>query len=51
MVRLVDFRYLEHAPVCARVITEHESDLIRRAIVTVERSRVRVRLPDSGGET
>jgi len=44
IVRLVDFRYLEQAPVCARVMAEHESDLARGAIVTVERSRVRVRL-------
>jgi predicted nuclease of predicted toxin-antitoxin system len=51
IVRLVDFRYLEQAPVCARVIAEHESDLAQGAIVTAERSRIRVRLPDRGSET
>ena len=50
IVRLVDFRYLEQAPVCARVITEHGSDLAQSAIVTVERSRTRVRLPDAGSD-
>lgn len=48
IVRLVDFRYLEQAPVCVRVITEHQADLLQRAIVTVERSRTRVRSPDTG---
>ena len=47
IVRLVDFRYLEQAPVCA-VIAEHESGLAQGAIVTAERSRIRVRLPDTG---
>jgi predicted nuclease of predicted toxin-antitoxin system len=46
LVRLVDLRYLEQAPVCARAIAEHASDLAQGAIVTVERSRTRVRLPD-----
>ena len=50
IVRLVDFRYVDQAPVCARVIAEHESDLGQGAIVTVERSRTRVRLPDTGGD-
>ena len=45
IIRLVDFRYLEQAPICARVIAEHESDLAHAAIVTVERNRTRVRLP------
>lgn len=51
IVRLVDFRHLEQAPVCARVVAEHGPDLARGAIVTVERSRIRVRLPDAGGNT
>jgi predicted nuclease of predicted toxin-antitoxin system len=51
IIRLVDFRYLEQAPVCARVIGQHEGDLVRGAIVTVERGRIRVRLPDAGSET
>ena len=50
IVRLVDFRYSDQAPVCARVIAEYEDDLTRGAIVTVERSRIRVRLPDAGSE-
>lgn len=45
IIRLVDFRHLEQAPVCARVVAQHERDLARGAIVTVERSRIRVRLP------
>jgi hypothetical protein len=49
-VRLVDFRYLEQARVCARVIAEHESHLAQAAIVTVERSRTRVRMPATGGD-
>lgn len=48
IVRLVDFRYLDQARVCARVIAEHQADLRQTAIVTVERSRTRVRLPDAG---
>lgn len=48
IIRLVDFRYLEQAPICTRVITEHESDLARAAILTVERNRTRVRLPEGG---
>lgn len=47
IVRLVDFRYLEQGPVCARVIGQHEADLKRGAIVTVERERIRVRLADA----
>lgn len=50
IVRLVDFRYLEQARVCARVIAEHETELAHGAIVTVERSRTRVRVPDRGGD-
>jgi len=49
IIRLVDIRYLEQAPICARAIAEHESDLARGAIVTVERSRTRVRLLDVEG--
>jgi predicted nuclease of predicted toxin-antitoxin system len=49
IIRLVDFRYLEQAPLCARAIAEHELALVRGAIVTVERSRTRVRLPDPEG--
>jgi predicted nuclease of predicted toxin-antitoxin system len=48
IIRLVDFRYLDQAPVWARVIAEHGSSLAQGAIVTVERSRTRVRLPDRG---
>lgn len=44
IIRLVDFRYLEQAPVCARAIAEYGSELARGAIVTVERGRTRVRL-------
>jgi predicted nuclease of predicted toxin-antitoxin system len=51
IIRLVDFRYLDQAPICARVIAEHESDLARAAIVTVERNRTRVRLHGVGGGT
>lgn len=47
IIRLVDFRYLEQGPVCARVIGQYEADLMRGAIVTVERGRMRVRLPDT----
>jgi predicted nuclease of predicted toxin-antitoxin system len=47
IIRLVDLRYLEQAPVCAHAIAEHQSDLAQSAIVTVERSRTRVRLPDT----
>lgn len=50
IVRLVDFRYLEQAAVCVRVIAEREPDLAQGAIVTVERGRTRVRLPDAGGD-
>ncbi|MGH8674531.1 MAG: DUF5615 family PIN-like protein [Burkholderiales bacterium] len=46
IIRLVDFRYLEQAPVCARAVAEHDSELAHGAIVTVERTRTRVRLPD-----
>jgi predicted nuclease of predicted toxin-antitoxin system len=48
IIRLVDFRYLQQGPVCALVIRQHEADLMRGAIVTVERGRIRVRLPDAG---
>lgn len=51
IIRLVDFRYLEQAPICSRAIAEHGSDLVRGAIVTVERSRTRVRLPGVEGGT
>ena len=51
ITRLVDFRYLEQATICARAVAEHESDLARGAIVTVERSRTRVRLPGVEGGT
>lgn len=51
IVRLVDFRYLDQARVCARVIAEHQADLRQTAIVTVERSRTRVRLPDAGRDS
>lgn len=50
IIRLVDFRHLEQAPVCARVIAEHEVELVQGAIVTAERSRTRVRLSDAGGD-
>jgi len=49
IIRLVDFRSLEQAPICGRAIAEQEADLARGAIVTVERSRTRVRLPDAEG--
>lgn len=48
IIRLVDFRYLEQAAVCTRTIAGRELDLARGAIVTVERGRIRVRLPDTG---
>jgi hypothetical protein len=48
IIRLVDFRYLQQGPVCARVIGQHEADLMRGAIITVERGRIRVRSPDAG---
>jgi len=51
IIRLVDLRYLEQAPICARAIAEHESDLAHAAIVTVERNRTRVRLPGVEGGT
>ena len=50
IVRLVDFRYLEQAPICVRVIARHEPELVQGAIVTAERGRTRVRLPDMGGD-
>lgn len=50
IIRLVDFRYADQAPVCARALAEHEPELARGAIVTVERGRTRVRLPDGEGD-
>lgn len=50
IIRLVDFRYLEQGPVCARAIEQHEGDLMQGAIITVERGRTRVRLADAGRE-
>ena len=50
IIRIVDFRYLEQAPVCARVLAAHGPELARGAIVTAERGRTRVRLPDAGGD-
>jgi predicted nuclease of predicted toxin-antitoxin system len=50
IIRIVDFRYLEQAPVCARVLAAHGPELAQGAIVTAERGRTRVRLPDVGGD-
>ncbi|MCI0589832.1 MAG: DUF5615 family PIN-like protein [Planctomycetes bacterium] len=47
IVRLVNLSSSEQSGACAAVLARYAADLERGAIVTVERSRVRVRPPES----
>lgn len=46
IVRLVNLATREQAAVCLHVLQSHESDLKNGAIITAERTRLRIRLPD-----
>jgi len=50
IVRLVNLTTSEQAGVCLLVLAEHQSELGAGAIITAERTRLRVRLPESSGE-
>ncbi len=46
IVRLVNLTTSEQAGVCVLVLTRYQSELYAGAIITAERTRLRVRLPD-----
>jgi predicted nuclease of predicted toxin-antitoxin system len=43
IVRLVNFRVSEQAPVCLRVLADHGQDLDKGALITAEPGRIRIR--------
>jgi predicted nuclease of predicted toxin-antitoxin system len=43
IVRLVDISHTNHGPVCVELLGTHRRELEKRAIVTAEPGRVRVR--------
>ncbi len=45
IVRLVDLATQEQASVCLLVLAGHERELLSGAIITAERTRLRIRLP------
>ena len=47
VVRLARIRARDQGPTAVQVLTAHETDLLARAILTVEPDRVRIRLPES----
>lgn len=49
IVRLVGFPARQQGPACLTVLAKYGSELAAGAIVTVEPSRVRIRLAKSGG--
>ena len=46
ILRLVNLSTREQGAVCLQVLAKHEEELQSGAIVTAERSRLRIRLPD-----
>lgn len=46
ILRLVGFRAQKQAEVCAAILASHGGELLAGAIITAERSRLRVRAPD-----
>lgn len=44
IIRLVDLSARQHARACLRVIDLHEAELMAGAIITVEPTRLRIRL-------
>ena len=43
ILRLVNFRVSEQAPVCLRVLADHSQDLHKGALITAEPGRIRIR--------
>jgi predicted nuclease of predicted toxin-antitoxin system len=50
IIRLVDFRHVQEAEICLRVIAAYGGELARGGIVTAERGRIRVRPAESFGD-
>lgn len=46
IVRLTNLATREQAVICLHVLTNHETELYSGAIITAERTRLRIRLPD-----
>ena len=51
VVRLVRIRARDQGPTAVQILTAHETDLLARAILTVEPDRVRIRLPESRADS
>ena len=50
IIRLVNLSVQQHAGYCLKAIARHGAELQRGAIVTVKKTRIRVRPPDEDGE-
>ncbi len=46
IIRLVNLSTRDQAAVCLRVVSDHADDLVAGAIITAERTRVRIRLAE-----
>ena len=46
IIRIVDHAALEQGPVCVRVLEKYNEDLKKSALITVDKSRIRVRSGD-----
>lgn len=46
IIRIVDHRATEQGPVCVKVLEKYQEDLKRRALITVDKKRIRVRTTD-----